>query len=328
MPDDTLPPNAPDATAGERLKLTPAVFELDLEAVVETIERFIRTGMEELGRDGIVVALSGGLDSSTVLTLCARAVGPGRVTALLLPDRKGAADALRFGRMVARQLGVRAVELDTTRLNRAGGVYDFVAYRVPARGLVARVVKWYLGRPGESLFVAAVRGSDRRMAREALASIYTRQRLRMVATYRYAELHRLLVVGSAHKSEDLLGLFVKFGVDDAADLMPLKGLYRSHLLAIARAVGVPGEILARSPNPEMLPGITDKYLDVVKVPAPAVDLVLWGIEHGLPDADIAHDTSVDVAKVAEIREVVRLSAHMREPSMSPDLGTAAGVPSR
>ncbi len=76
-------------------------------------------------------------------------------------------------------------------------------------------------------------------------------------------------------------MFVKCGVDDAADLMPLKGLYRSQVLRIAEAVGVPAEVLARTPNPEMLPGIEDKYLDIFGVPAPTVDLMLWGIEHHL-----------------------------------------------
>ncbi|RXM07233.1 NAD(+) synthase, partial [Citrobacter sp. AAK_AS5] len=85
----------------------------------------------ELGREGIVVALSGGLDSSSVLALCARAVGPARVTALLLPDKRGSRDALRFSRLVAGRLGVRVVALDATRVNRAAGVYDFVGYRVP-----------------------------------------------------------------------------------------------------------------------------------------------------------------------------------------------------
>jgi len=95
----------------ERKKLTPAVFHLDLGAVVPAIERFIDAKMKELGRQGIVVPLSGGLDSSTVAALCARAVGPELVTALLLPDRLGAPDALRFGRLVAAGLGVKAVEM-------------------------------------------------------------------------------------------------------------------------------------------------------------------------------------------------------------------------
>lgn len=301
------------------MTLSPAVFDLDAVAAARTIEAFIREAMADLGRDGIVVPLSGGLDSSTVLGLCARAVGPERVTALLLPDRRGAPDALRFGRLVARRLGVRAVELDTTRVNRAAGVYRFLGYRLPRR-LVARIARSRLSGKGENEFVAGLRGTESRLARQAMAAINARQRVRMVVTYRYAELRRLLVVGSAHKSEDLLGLYVKFGVDDVADVMPLAGLYRTHILRLAAVVGVPDVVVARTPNPEMLPGVDDKYLDVLGIPSPVVDLVLWGIEHGLGDAEIAPDVALAESKVRELRAIVGLSAHMRTPSMFPDLG--------
>lgn len=301
------------------MKVSPAVFELDVEAVVAAIERFISEQVTELERAGIVVPLSGGLDSSTVLALCARAVGPDRVTALLLPDKRGTKDALRFSRLVADRLGVRGVVQDATRVNRAARVYEFVGYRIPMRRLVARAVRRYLADDAHNVFLAGVRGTDHRLTRQALAAVYARQRLRMVMTYRYAELNRLLVVGTAHRSEDLLGLFVKFGVDDVADVMPMKELYRSQVLQVAAAVGVPVEVLSRTPNPEMLPGVDDKYLDVFRVPAPTVDLALWGIEHGLSDADIARDVDVPPAKVAQLREAVRVSAHMREPSRHPDL---------
>jgi len=301
------------------MTLTPAVFDLDVDAVVPAIERFVRDAMGDLARQGIVVPLSGGLDSSTVLALCARAVGPDRVTALLLPDRKGAPDALRFGRLVADRLGVRTAEVDTTRVNRAAGVYRFLGYRLP-RLLVARIARSRLSGRDESPFVAGLRGTEDPLTRQALAAVNARQRLRMVVTYRYAEQRRLLVVGSAHKSEDLLGLFVKFGVDDVADVMPLKGLYRSHILRIARAVGVPDEVVARTPNPEMLPGVDDKYRDVLGVQSETADLVLWGIEHGLGDAEIARQVALDETDVSKLRDVVRLSAHMRTPSMCPDLG--------
>jgi NAD+ synthase len=301
------------------MALTPAVFELDVSAVVATIERFVAAEMRELRRAGVVVPLSGGLDSSTVTALCVRAVGQDKVTALLLPDRKGSREALRFGRLVARRLGVRAVEVDTTRLNRAAGVYRFLGYRLP-RWLVARGTRARLAAGGENPFVAGLRGTDDRQVRAALAAVYARQRLRLVVTYRYADPRRLLVVGSAHLSEDLLGLFVKFGIDDCADVMPLKHLYRTQVLAIAEAVGVPAEVIARTPNPEMLPGVEDKYRDLLGVAAPTVDLVLWGIEHGMRDAEIARDVGLAGAKVAQLRELVRLSGHMRHPSLAPDLG--------
>lgn len=298
--------------------LTPDVFDIDADHIAHEIEVFISESMGKMGRQGIVVALSGGLDSSAVLALSARAVGPERVTALLLPDRHGAPDALRFGRAVAEQLSVRIEVIDTTRLNRAAGVYRFIGYRLPS-SVVERIARKKLSRSGENAFIAGLSGTGDRLTRQAMAMMYARQRVRMVVTYRFADLHRLLVVGSAHKSEDLLGLFVKFGIDDVADVMPLKGLYRSHVVQIARAAGVPEEVIARTPNPEMLPGIHDKYLDVLGVTSSTADLILWGIEHGLDDRPIAAAVHQPIEKVAELRRVVLLSEHMRHPSLSPDL---------
>ncbi|MBI4976155.1 MAG: NAD(+) synthase [Spirochaetes bacterium] len=300
------------------MRLTPAVFDLDYDAAVKKIEAFIARYMKELRRLGIVVPLSGGLDSSTALAVSVRAVGADKVRALLLPDAKGAPDALRFGRSVAKKLGVKAVIMNTTAVNRAAGVYRFIANIVPGRKLLSWIVKRHIKRSNENLFIDGIRGSDRPLTRQTIASIYAKQRLRMVMTYRYAELNRLLVVGSAHKSEDLLGLFVKFGADDAADVMPFKRLFRTQVMEIARRTGVPEEVLARSPNPEMLPGIEDKYLDILGIPAPVVDLILKGLELTMKDDAIAAAAGVTAAKVAELRGLVAVSAHMRNPSLCPE----------
>ncbi len=297
--------------------LTPAVFDLDVDAIVPLIERFLREKTRELSRSGIVVPLSGGLDSSTVTTLCAGAVGSDRVTGLILRDRKVFPEALRSARLVAAHLGVQTVERDVTGLNRAAGVYHYAGYVLPG-WIAARLARLRRARRDDNVLVAALGGDDRRV-RNAFVAINARQRLRMVATYRYAEASHLMVAGAAQRTEDLLGLFVKFGIDDAADVMPLKRFYRTQIVAIARRIGVPAEIIARPPSAEMQPGDRDKYLDVLQIPVETVDLVLWGIEHDMADGEIARAASVDALKVAEIREIVRLSAHMREPSQSPDV---------
>lgn len=299
------------------MALVPAVFDLDLDAVMTSIERLVGEKMRELSRLGVVVPLSGGLDSSTVTALCARAVGAERVTGLILRDRRLFPETIRYARLVAERLGVTAVEVDVTALNRAAGVYGYVGYVLPS-WITAGLARLSRNRSGYNVLVARMRGEDRR-TRDAFVAVNARHRLRMVVTYRYAEAHRLLVVGAAQRTEDLLGLFVKFGVDDAADLMPLKRLYRTQIVAIAREVGVPDEVIARPPSGEMLPGDRDKYLDILKIPGASVDLVLWGIVNGMTDGDIARDTAVAMAKVAEIREIVRLSAHMREPSQALEL---------
>jgi NAD+ synthase len=298
------------------MNLSPDVFKIDCSVVVQRIEAFIQNAMLSMHRTGIVVPLSGGLDSSTVAGLCARAVGKENVTGLMLTDIKGSPHALRFGRLVVKELGIRGHAINTTAILGAAGAYRFIANLVPSRRLLSTIVKRTLAGSGRNLFLEGIKGSNDPFMRRAFASFYARQRARFVVTCRYADLHRLMVAGSAHKSEDLLGLFVKFGIDDSADIMPLKHLYRSHILQIARYIDVPNAVIERSPNPEVLPGVEDKYFDVLRVSSEQVDLVLFGLEHGMSDEEIIEQSGVSGAKTAEIREMVQMSSHMRSPSMS------------
>lgn len=110
-----------------------------------------------------------------------------------------------------------------------------------------------------------MKGTGDRLTRHGIASFFTKQGIRLMATYKYAEENNLLVVGSAHKSEDLVGLYVKFGVDDAADVMPMKIFYRTHILQLADSLGIPGKITSKSPNPDLISGVTDKYKDVLNI---------------------------------------------------------------
>jgi NAD+ synthase len=298
------------------MRLSQSLFEIEGTVVVPKIEDFIRKMLAAFSRKGILVPLSGGLDSSTVAALCARAVGKENVTGLMLPDIKGSPEAVQFGRLIAKDLGIRAHSINMTHILLAAGAYRFAANLVPSRKLLSIMVRRHLRKSNRNLHLEALRGSNERMILRALASVYARQRARVVVTFRYADLHQLLVVGTAHKSEDLLGLYVKFGIDDSADLMPLKNLYRSHILQIARYVGIPQSILERSPNPEMLPGVEDKYYDLFGMESEKVDLVLFGIESQMSNEEIATDTGVAMEKVTEIREVVALSQYMRQPSMT------------
>jgi NAD+ synthase len=156
------------------------------------------------------------------------------------------------------------------------------------------------------------------MHRRGYSVMNSKQRVRLVVTYRVAEEINYLVAGSAHKSEDLLGLFVKFGIDDVADVMPLKNLYRSHILQLARYLGVPDEILDRTPNPDIIAGISDKYYDILGIHAETMDLILYGLmEARMECAQIAEQLQIPVEKVQEIQELIRLTEHMRQPSMTP-----------
>ncbi len=157
------------------------------------------------------------------------------------------------------------------------------------------------------------------MERRGVASFFAKQRARLIAVYKFAEERNLLVCGSAHKSEDYVGLYVKFGVDDAADIMPLKYLYRTQILQLAEHLNVPPEIRARTPNPDLVPGVSDKYRDILHLESGKLDLLLYGIERGMKTNLIAEALDIPQKKVLEIEELVRLTAHMRNPVMAPVL---------
>jgi NAD+ synthase len=126
-------------------------------------------------------------------------------------------------------------------------------------------------------------------------------------------------VGCAHASEKLLGLYVKFGIDDCADLMPLGNLYRSHVLILARYLGVPQQIVARTPSPDVVPGIEDKYRDVFGVDSGTMDLVLLGLEREMPADEIARHTGLQVSQIEDIARLIEQTYHMREPGIVPSI---------
>ena len=294
-------------------------LSIDAEKACTLIEAFIRDNMARLRRTGIVVPISGGLDSSVVASLCVRAVGKERVVGLLLPEKQGNPDAVKFAKVLAQHLGITTKTIDISKILRSLGTYRFALSFLPSRKLKASVVKKFLSNAEDNFFLKGIRGTDDRLVNHGMASFYTKQRIRLVSVYKYADENNLMVVGSAHKTEDMVGLYVKFGVDDAADLMPLKHLFRSHILQLADNLGVPSIITARTPNPDLVPGVNDKYMDILGIASDTLDLILYSLEKGSSVARIVQQTGIEDSTVGMVAELVELTHHMRNPSMAPQV---------
>jgi len=299
--------------------LTSSVFKMDVPKVTEEIAAFIERKRIELHRDGALVSLSGGLDSSTVLALTVRAMGAERVKALLLPEKQGNPEAEKYAHQVAAGFGVETITRDISRILKALGAYDFILPRIPTRQVRAFAIRTYFNQHGKNPFLELAHGEGDEMMRRGFAIYTIKQRARLLAEYLVADQKNLLVVGSAHKSEDLVGLYVKFGVDDCADLMPLKNLYRTQTLMLAKYLKVPEAVLQRTPNPDLLPGVEDKYMDMLGIPAETVDLLLYGLEHNMQDDDISAQLGIPREKVGEVRTLIKDTAHMRNASQAPSL---------
>lgn len=281
--------------------ITSETLQIDPGDEVARIKDFI---FSSCSRDGVVVPISGGLDSSVVAALCVDALGKSKVTGLQLPEKQGNPDAEYYANMLAKHLDITSVRIDISPMLKAFGTYSYILSYFPTRRWKGRLVRRFMtSSEGESNYVRVLKGQGDTLIRKGLASFFTKQRVRLVAAYSYAEKNNLQVVGCAHKSEELTGLCVKYGIDDAADLMPIGHLFRTQIIQLAHALGIPGEILGRTPNPDIIPGITDKYQDVLGVNAEKVDLVLYALENQFPESDIAEATGVAADGVSRIVEL-------------------------
>jgi NAD+ synthase len=195
-----------------------------LRPVLEARASWIAARVEATGRSGVVLALSGGIDSALSLMLAARGLGPERVTAVHLPSRHTDPVHLRDARAAARGAGLPDERLQVVSIEPL--VEAVVATRVQA---------------GDT---------DLRLGNASA-------RCRMIVVFDLAAEHGALVLGTENRTENLLGYFTRFG-DAASDLEPLSDLYKTEVRTAADLLGVPGSIIAKDPTAGLWAGQTDE----------------------------------------------------------------------
>lgn len=296
---------------------------IDSEKITQKIISFIQVKFSELQREGAVLGLSGGLDSAVTAALCVNALDGRHVLGLILPEKEGNPQATGDAELVARWLNIKTKTVDMTPALKAMGVYDHVLSKIPTRKLKGTATKLAYKqlekRLGEDPFLHGLQGSKNKLIARGAAHFKVKHRMRSVLVYYTGESDNLLVVGAANKTERMTGLFCKFGIDHNADIMPIGNLYRTQVLQLAQHLHVPANIIGKPSNPDIIPGIDDKYADITGLSSDEVDLILIGLENRIEPESIAKQTDISISKVEYIRELTKRSYHMRHPSMMPDL---------
>jgi len=118
------------------------------------------------------------------------------------------------------------------------------------------------------------------------------------------------VVGCANRTEYLIGFFVKFGCDHAADIMPLLNLYKSQVVMLAEYLKIPKTIVTKAFSPDVLPGIEDE--EALGIPYRKLDLVLLGLEKDYPISKIMAEVEVSEEEIKKIKRLLEMSRHLRE----------------
>jgi NAD+ synthase len=282
---------------------------------IAQISGFIKEKMDEMDRSGVVLALSGGLDSSVVTGLCVKAVGKGRVTAIVMCEKEASEEASKNAETISELFGIRLVKIDISKVLQDIGGYDFFVSKLPTKKLKSLLINFYIRDlvRREKSFSFYLKGSRNKTISSATANAMIKHRLRMILLYYYAEKNNLLVVGAANKTEVFTGLFSKFGVDSCADIMPIAHLFRTEVIEIAKELKLPAEVINKQSTPGLLLGIDDKYEDIVGINYEKVDLILKNLDKS-PE-EISEQFGIDIKKVNFVIDMYKSSAHKRHPNM-------------
>jgi NAD+ synthase len=276
---------------------------LDTAAEVDRIAAVLRKQvLGNLRRKGLVVGISGGVDSAVVAALCARAVGPDRVLGLLMPERDSSPDSLRLGRAAAGAAGVPYLIEDVGPALDALGCYtrqmDAIRTTFPEYGDGWRcklTLPSRLDTDRLNVFLLTVQppAGEPRTARLSAAAYQAlvaatnmKQRVRKLLEYTHADRLGYAVTGTPNRLEYDLGFFVKGG-DGAADVKPIAHLYKTQVYALAAALGVPAEIRERPPTTDTWSLAQTQEEFFFALPWNEMDLCLWAIDAGRSPEDVA-----------------------------------------
>lgn len=291
------------------------VLRIDAAATAAAIEDAIRNQVRGFRRRGVVVGVSGGVDSSVVASLCARALGPTHVLALMMPEHHSSPEALTLAGELVATLGIEHLVEDIAPVLAAAGCYarqdEAIRSAWPAYepGMRFKVVLPSI-LEGDRLNVSelAIEQPTGEQARvrlgaraylQLIAATNFKQRIRKMMEYYHADRLNYVVAGTPNRLEYDQGFFVKLG-DGAADLKPIAHLYKTQVYALAEHLGVPESIRRRPPTTDTFSLAQTQEEFYFALPYDRMDLCLYGRNHEVPPADVAAAIGLTAEQVERV----------------------------
>jgi NAD+ synthase len=264
------------------LDLKPSVLEMNLVDVESRIKRFIKSYVENSGANGIILGMSGGVDSNTVAAMSALAIGGENVLGLMLPEKEtfNSRD-IEDAKIVAEKFGVQTQICEITPALE--GFYKSIPIFDPS---------------------------------ERLSKGNIKARTRMIYLYYYANKLNRIVCGSSDKSETMMGYFTKWG-DVAADIAPNMDLYKTQVRKLAEHIGVPAELATKPSTPALWPNQSAEGELGIKYEV--LDLILFGLERFMAPTEIAEQLGIPKDQVVKVKKRWLGVEHKRRMPLTPKL---------
>ena len=252
--------------------------KLDVEKTKNDIVEFVQNKVSEANADGLVIGLSGGIDSTVAAFLACEAVGKENVFGVVLPSTTTPTEDKLHGTTIAQLLGINYKEM----------AIDSIL--------------------NEFLSVA-------QLEEDKLAIGNLKARIRMSIIYFYANSKNYLVNGTGNKSEIVIGYFTKYG-DGACDIEPIGDLYKTDVYELAKYLNVPQEIIDKPPRARLRNNQTDE--DEIGMTYELLDKILYRyIEKDIAAESIAEELYIDVDEINDIIDRVQRSQHKSKVPESP-----------
>jgi NAD+ synthase len=287
----------------------------DIESQASNIKGFIRSQMLSFKKKGVLLGVSGGIDSAVALTLCVQEFGSENVYGLLLPEKESAPSSRILGAEICESLGVSYKDFNISPILESLDIYE-KKERIIKRTCSeydARIHKTSLILPdffnqgllnvpylrlikdGKTVAKYRLKASD---YLELIGLQGVKQRSRMVIQYMYAEKMNYLVCGTTNKTELVLGQFVKYG-DGGVDLEPLADCYKTQIYALGKYLGINEEIMKRPPSADTWSHYTTDEEFYWRMPMHIIDQLLYSQEKHLPLEMIEKNTGLSRDKIVK-----------------------------
>ena len=287
----------------------------DVEAaVVSIVHKMQEDVLHKLKRNGGVIGARGGIDSSVCLSLAVKAFGPEKILAVMLPEKDSSPDSEDLARKLAQVYGVEAIKEEITdtllgfqcyerrdeAVSKVFPEYNPASYKmkigIKLGGLFSNLP------PVFTLTIVKPDGTEKHkmLPRDEYLQIVAasnfKQRARMSMLYYHAEKLHYAVIGTPNKHEQEQGFFVKYG-DGGADVMPIGNLYKTQVYQIAEFLGVPKDIMDRTPTTDTYTAEQTQEEFFYQLPYDLMDIYWYGFENGYSAAEVAEVMGETVERI-------------------------------